>query len=96
MPAKVTGKSAKRMSARTIRLGKEHARLVVADIAMFPSIRHKFSISNDKVPGMRCSTKEEASRDTVKITEILPLQGQDTSNRSNSSTSSMRSASRTN
>jgi hypothetical protein len=51
------------MPARSIRPGKEPARLVVADIAIFPDIRHKFSISNNKVPGMRRSIKEEVSRD---------------------------------
>jgi hypothetical protein len=63
------------MSARTIRPGKEHAQLVVADITTFPDIRHKFSISNNKVPGTQCNIKEEASRYIVKMTEILPLRG---------------------
>jgi hypothetical protein len=38
-----------------------------------PNIRHKFSISNNKVPGTRCSIKEEVSQDIGKMTEILPL-----------------------
>jgi hypothetical protein len=63
MPAKVTGMSATRVSARTIPPGKEHARLVVAGIITFLGIRHKLSISNSKVQGTRCSIKEEASRD---------------------------------
>jgi hypothetical protein len=63
------------MSARTIRPGKEHAQLVVADITTFPDSWHKFNISNNKVPGTRCSIKEEASRYILKMTEILPLQG---------------------
>jgi hypothetical protein len=60
---------------KTIRPGKELARLVVADITMFPGIRHKFSISNNKVPSTCSSIKEEASRDITKMTEILPLRG---------------------
>jgi hypothetical protein len=74
MPVKVTGMSATRVSARTVRPGKEHARLVVAEITIFPGIWHKFSISS-RVPGTRCSIKEEASRDIRKMMEILPLQG---------------------
>jgi hypothetical protein len=85
MPTKVTGMLATRVLARTIRLGKEHARLVVAGIITFPGIRHKFSISNDNVPSMRCSIQEEASRDIGKMMEILPLQGHDTSNISRTS-----------
>jgi hypothetical protein len=42
---------------------------------------------------MRCSIKEEASRDIEKMMEILPLQGQDTSNPSNRNTSSTSSMS---
>jgi hypothetical protein len=57
-------------------------------------IQHKFMISNNKVPGTRCSIKEEVSLDIGKMTEILPLRGQDISNPSNSSTSSMISSSR--
>jgi hypothetical protein len=72
MPVKVTSMSATRVPARTIWSGKEHARLVVVGITTFPGIRHKFSISN-KVPGTRCSTKEEASQDIGKMMEILPL-----------------------
>jgi hypothetical protein len=75
MPVKVTNKSATRMPARTIRPGKEHARLVVAEITTFLGIRRKFSTSNNKVPGMRCSIKEESSRDIGKTMEILPLRG---------------------
>jgi hypothetical protein len=66
--------SATKVSARTIRPGKEHARLVVARINIFPAIWYKFNISN-KVPGMRWSIKEEASRDIGKMMEILPLRG---------------------
>jgi hypothetical protein len=98
MPAKVTGMSATRVPARTIRPGKEHAWLVVAGIISFPSIRHKFSISNDKVLGTRWSIQEEASRDIWKMMEILPLRGQDTSSLSNSNisrTSSMSNTSKT-
>jgi hypothetical protein len=79
--------------ARTIRSGKEHAWLVVAGIITFPDIQHKFSISNIKVLGTRCSIQEEASRDIEKMMEILPLRGQDTSNLNNSSTSRTRSMS---
>jgi hypothetical protein len=75
MLAKVTGMSATRVPARTIRPGKEHARLVVAGIITFPKIYHKFSTSNSKVPGTRCSIREEASRDIEKMMEILPLRG---------------------
>jgi hypothetical protein len=95
MPAKVTGMSATRVPARTIRPGKEHARLVVARITTFPGIRHTFSISNNKVPGTRCSIKEEASRDIWKMMEILPLRGYDTSDLSNSSISRTSSMSNT-
>jgi hypothetical protein len=98
MPAKVTGMSATRVPARTIRPGKEHARLVVAGIITFPGIWHKFSIINSKVSGTRCSIKAEASRDIKKMMGILPLRGQDTSNLSNSSisrTSNMSNTSKT-
>jgi hypothetical protein len=84
--------------ANPIRSGKEHARLVVAGIITFPGIWHKFSISNNKVPGPRCSIKEEASRDIGKMMEILPLRGQDTSNLGSnniSRTSSMSNTSKT-
>jgi hypothetical protein len=67
--------SATRMPARTIPPGKEHARLVVADITTRPGIRHMFSISNIKVQGAPRSIKKEASRDIGKIMEILPLRG---------------------
>jgi hypothetical protein len=73
MQTKVTGMSATRVPARTIWLGKEHARLVVVKIITFPSIQHKFSISNNKVLGTLCSMQEEASRDIGKMMEILPL-----------------------
>jgi hypothetical protein len=99
MLVKVTGKSATRVPARTIRPGKEHARLVVAGITISPAIWHKFNISNSKVPGMRCSIKEEASRDISKRMEILPLRGQDISNLGScsiSSASSMSNTSKTN
>jgi hypothetical protein len=86
--------SATRIPARTIWPRKEHARLVVADIITLLDIRHKFSISNSKVPGMQCGIKEEASRGIEKMMEIMPLQGQDTSNPSR--TSSMRNTSKTN
>jgi hypothetical protein len=79
MSVKVTSMLATGVSAKTIRPGKEHARLVVAGTTIFLGIWHKFSISN-KVPGMRCSIKEEASRDIGKMMEILPLRGQDISN----------------
>jgi hypothetical protein len=97
MPVKVTGISGTRVPARTVRPGKEHARLVVAGITIFPGIRHKFSI-NSRVPGTRCSIKEEASRDIGKMMEILPLRGQDISKLfscSISKTSSMSSTSKT-
>jgi hypothetical protein len=58
--------SATRVPARTIRPGKEHARLVVAGTITFPVIRYKSSISKSRVPDMRCSIKEEASRDIGK------------------------------
>jgi hypothetical protein len=44
---------------------------------------------------MRCSIKEEASRDIGKMMEILPLRGQDISNLSSSSISKTRSMSNT-
>jgi hypothetical protein len=95
MLVKVTSMSATRVPTRTIRLGKEHARLVVARITTFPGIRHKFSISNNKVPGMRCSIKESASRDIRKMMEILPFRGQDTSNLGSSNISRASSISNT-
>jgi hypothetical protein len=91
MPVKVTGMSATRVPTGTLRPGKEHARLVVAEITILPGI-------SNRVPDMRCSIKEEASRDIGKMMEILPLQGQDISNLVSSSisnTSSMSSTSKT-
>jgi hypothetical protein len=67
MPAKEVDVPAVRMSdrampARTIQPGKEHARLVVADITSYLSIRHMSSLSNNKVLGTLCSSKVEASK----------------------------------
>jgi hypothetical protein len=56
MPVKVTGMSATGVSARTLRPGKEHARLVEAGITMHPGI-------SSRAPGILCSIKEEASDD---------------------------------
>jgi hypothetical protein len=98
MPVKVTGMSATRVPARTIRLGKEHARLVAARIITFPVIWHKSSINRSTVPDTRCSVKEEISRDIEKMMEIPPLRGWDISNLSSSNTSkngSMSSTSKT-
>jgi hypothetical protein len=75
MSAKMVDMSESRMPARTIRPGKKHARVVVANIIIFPGTQHKLNIINSKVPGTRSSIKEEASRDIVKTMEILPLQG---------------------
>jgi hypothetical protein len=80
MLVKVTGMSAIIVPAKTTWPGKEHARLVVDGIITFPGIRHKFSMSNNKVPDTRCSMQEEASRDIEKMMETLPLQGQVTNN----------------
>jgi hypothetical protein len=87
MPVKVTGMSATRVPARTIRPGKEHARLVVARIITFPVIRHRSSISRSRVPDTRCNIKEEASRDIKKMMEIPPLRERDISNLGSSNTS---------
>jgi hypothetical protein len=68
MPIEVTGMLATRVPARTLRPGKEHARLVVAGITILPGI-------SSRVPDMWCSIKKEASRDIGKMMEILPLRG---------------------
>jgi hypothetical protein len=80
MPVKVTGMSATKVSARMFQPGKEHARPVVAGIPVLPDVR-------SRAPNMRCSSKEEASRDIGKMMEIPPLRGRDISNLSSSSTS---------
>jgi hypothetical protein len=80
MPVKVTGMSATRVPARMLRPGKEHARLVVAGITVLPGV-------SSRAPDMRCSSKEEASRDIGKMMGIPPLRGRDISNLSSSSTS---------
>jgi hypothetical protein len=80
MPAKVTEMSATKVPARMFRPGKEHARPVVAEITVLPGI-------SSRAPDMRCSSKEEASRDIGKMMEILPLRGRDISNLSSSITS---------
>jgi hypothetical protein len=72
MLAKVTGMSAIRMPSKTIRLGKEHAQLVVADITIFPDIWHKLNLSNNKVPGTRHNIKVKDNRDIEMMMEILP------------------------
>jgi hypothetical protein len=87
MPVKVTEMSATKVSAKMFRPGKERARPVVAGITVLPGV-------SSRAPDMRCSSKEEASRDIGKMMEILPLQGRDISNLSSSSTSNMCSASR--
>jgi hypothetical protein len=88
MPVKVTGMSATRVLARTLRPGKEHARLVVAGIIIHLRI-------SSRVPDMFCSVKEEASRDIRKMMEILPLQGRDINNLGSSNTSKISSMSST-
>jgi hypothetical protein len=88
MPVKETRMSATRVPARTLRPGKEHARLVVAGITMLPGI-------SNRVLGMLCSIKEEASRDIGKTMEIFPLQGRNISNLGSSNTSKISSMSST-
>jgi hypothetical protein len=95
MLVKVTGMSATRVPARTIRPGKERARLVVAGITTFPVIRHKSSNSRSRVLDTRCNIKEEASRDIEKMIEIPPLRGWDISNLGSSNTSKTSSMSST-
>jgi hypothetical protein len=80
MLVKVTGMLATKVLARMFRPGKEHARPVVARITVLPGV-------SSRAPDMRCSSKEEASRDIGKIMEILPLRGRDISNLSSSSIS---------
>jgi hypothetical protein len=62
MPAKVANMSAIRMPARTIRSGKEHAWLVLADIIMYLGIRHISILSNSKVPVTRCNSKQRPAK----------------------------------
>jgi hypothetical protein len=80
MPIKMTEMSATKVRAKMFRTGKERARPVVAGIIVLPSV-------SSRAPDMRCSSKEEASRDIGKMMEILPLRGRDASNLSISSTS---------
>jgi hypothetical protein len=80
MPAKVTRMSATRVPARICRPGKEHARPVAAGITVLPDV-------SSRALDMRCSSKAQASRDIRKMMEIPPLQEQDISNLSSSSTS---------
>jgi hypothetical protein len=66
MPAKVLVVPVVRMSVtamptRIIWPGKGHAQLVMADIAIYPSIRHIINLSNNKVQGTQSSIKVEAS-----------------------------------
>jgi hypothetical protein len=77
MPAKVANMSVismpvRAMPTRTIWPGKEHTRLVVADIKTNLGIRHPTNLSNTKVPGMSCSGKEEASREIGIMMATLP------------------------
>jgi hypothetical protein len=88
MPVKVTEMSATGVPTRIRRLGKEHSRLVVAGITTYPGI-------NSRAPGMRCSIKEEVSRDIGKMMGIPPFRGRDISNLSNSSTSKISNMSNT-
>jgi hypothetical protein len=68
------------MPTRTIRPGKEHTRLVVADITTYLSIWHPMNLSNTKVPGMSCSGKEEASREIDIMMATLPSRGRGITN----------------
>jgi hypothetical protein len=53
---------------------------VAAGITVLPGV-------SSRTPDMRCSSKAQASQDIGKMMEILPLQGRDISNLSNSSNS---------
>jgi hypothetical protein len=66
MPVKVTGMSAIKLLARMFRPGKEHARPELARITVLPGV-------SSRALDMRCSSKEEASRDIGKMMEIPPL-----------------------
>jgi hypothetical protein len=80
MPVKVTGMSTTKVSARMFQPGKEHARPVVAGITVLPGV-------SSRALDMRCSSKEEASRDIGKMMEIPPFRGRDINNLSSNSTS---------
>jgi hypothetical protein len=71
------------MPSRIIWSGKELTRLIKADLTTCPGIGHITNLSNNKVPGTQCPSKVEASREIGMMMVILPLQGQDISNRSN-------------
>jgi hypothetical protein len=85
MLAKVADMTTIRMPTKTIRPGREHARLVMADITTCPGIRHKSNLSNIKVSDTRCSNKVKASRDIERMMAILPSRGRDISNPNSSS-----------